>query len=174
MRIALAVCLLQVTLYSQEPVHRKGAQDLFLYVDPDLEGVTGDTLVADMGYGYFLTPQMRLGLSAGLKTVEDIAPGEKDYRYRSLELSWQYVFEHHGRFMPYIGVSAGMASLNYLELHTSSLAYGPDLGLQFFVTKRAAIDFSAKYRTSSQEVFVNDFKLETNDLNLKVGIRVTF
>ena len=174
MKVAVLVLLtLPTVLWSQEAPQTKGSQDLSLYVSPDFEGVTGDMLNLEAGYGYFLLEKLALRASIDIATIEDIAPGEKDYRFREIDLGIQYNFGT-GRVIPYVGASLGFASLNYLDLSESSFVYGPDGGIEIFFTKKVALDFSVSFRTASKNVFVNDFVPEDSDLTYDVGLRVVF
>jgi hypothetical protein len=74
------------TVGGVEPMLGRGTSDLSLEVSPDFEGVTGDTLSFTVGYGYFLWDRLELRLAADYATIEDVAPGEQDYRAREVDL----------------------------------------------------------------------------------------
>ncbi|MCB1041377.1 MAG: outer membrane beta-barrel protein [Acidobacteria bacterium] len=162
-----------MTILLQVPDSSLGKHELQLYISPDLEGVTGDTLVADVGYGFFMKDRYSLGGLFQLKTVEDVAPGEKDYRFREVDFAFEYVFGSN-KFLPFVRATAGMAWLDYLDHNESSLTLGAGAGLKYAVTEHAALDCSATVRNAQDEVFVNDFKLEKTDLGLKFGVRIRF
>ena len=169
--LLLVFCALS---WAQEPRLGKGRQALSLYVSPDFEGVTGDMLRLEAAYLYFFGEKLALGASADYATIEDIAPGEKDYRFSEIDLGITYHFDRGGSILPYLGASLGFARLTYLDLSDSSLVYGPDAGLQFFFTKTVAVDLSLAFRTASNNVFVNDFIPEDSDLTFSFGLRVLF
>ena len=175
MKLALyLVLMIPTVLWSQETSGPKGNHDLSIYVSPDFEGVTGDTLDLAAGYGYYFFDRLALRAAFDLATVEDIAPGEKDYRFREIDAGLQYDLGRWRAVLAYVGVSLGLASLTYLDFHDSSFVYGPDAGLEYFFTEKVAIDFAVSFRNASKNVFVNDFILEDSDLTSSIGLRVRF
>ncbi len=171
--IFLAAVLSNVWLFVA-PNPSDGRQELQVYVSPDFEGVTGDTIVVDAGYGLLIKDRLLISGLAMLKTVEDIAPGEKDYRFRELDVACEYLFKAHGSFQPYVRVLLGMAWLNYINEKQSGLTFGAGTGLKFMLTDSTAIDLALTHRSSNERVFINDFKLQKADLEIRLGLRVRF
>lgn len=153
----------------------KGSHDLSLEVSPDFEGVTGDTIDVEAGYGYFLRDKLALRAALRYATIEDVAPGEKDYRRREVTLGLEYQFWRSGHsVVPYAGVELGYARLNYLDFDASGAVGGLRGGVKILLSPHVAIDFTAAYTVSSENVFVNDFVPEDSDLTYGIGLRAMF
>lgn len=152
----------------------QGTRTLAVFANPDLEGVTGDMLFLKGAFGMVVKPRMELRLSANYSTIEDIAPGEKDYRFRAVDIEGLYHFEGDSKWIPYIGFSLGYASLNYLEIHDGAFVYGATSGLQHKINKQTFLDLEVQFRSSSKDVFVNDFVPESTDLLTTIGLKVVF
>jgi len=146
---------------------------LALHFSPDFESFNGDDLSLSARLGRALTHHLTATAAVEYRTVEDIAPGEKDYRSRQIDLGLEYAWPGD-RLRPYIGIELGAASLTYLEIDDESWTYGPRAGLQVFIRKWFAIDFGVGYKFGSKDVFVNDFVLEDTDLTARVGLRAYF
>ena len=170
----LILLIVSVPAAAQSPFE-KGSHDLSLEVSPDFEGVTGDTLDIEAGYGYFLRDRLALRAALRYATIEDIAPGEKDYRRREVTLGLEYQFWRSGHnVVPYVGLEIGYARLNYLDLDASGALSGARGGVKILLNPHVAIDFSAAYTLSSENVFVNDFVPEDSDLTYGIGLRAMF
>ena len=177
-RSALAMALLLSAggpgASSSEPLLARGTQDLSLELSPDFEGVTGDTLTLEVGYGRFVKDRFELRARAVYETIEDVAPGEKDYRAREVALGCEYNFALGNRFVPYAGVDLGYRRLSYLDIENSGAVYGPRAGLKLFLAENVALDLSLAYKLASADLYVNDFQLEDRDLSYGLGFRVMF
>jgi opacity protein-like surface antigen len=157
-----------------QPKLERGTHELAVHVSPDFEGAVGDMLFARVGYGFLVRNRLALGANFDYAILEDVAGEDSDYRTSEWGVAATYHLGLGGRAVAYLGVGVGWRSTHFGDLEASALAYGPRAGVALFLADNVALDFEIVYRTSSDNVFVNDFLAEDSDLSSAIGLRFFF
>jgi opacity protein-like surface antigen len=154
-----------------EPMIYEGGREFSLSGSPDFLGPTGDTLNVSAGYGMFVRDRMLIRASFIYTTVEDIAPGENDYRAREADIAGEYHFDLGNAFVPYVGAELGWRRSKWASDVESGVIYGGRAGLKYFISDNIAIDFAFSYKASGNDVFISDYEMENAYPSFSFGLR---
>jgi hypothetical protein len=153
------------------PTIREGGRELSLSGTPDFLGPTGDTLEVSGGYGLFVRDRLLVRASFIYTTVEDIAPGENDYRAREVDIGSEWHFDLGTALVPYVGADLGWRRSKWASDVESGVVYGARTGLKYFVSDTVAIDFTLSYKRSGNEVFISDYEMRDDYPSFAFGLR---
>ena len=169
----LAAALFSTGAVAAEPTLARGTHEIGIHVSPDLWGPVGDTFFLDVGYGVFLRDRLELRAAASYTLLEDVVAPEEDYRAWDLGVGADYHLPL-GSTVPYAGLFVAFHRINIDTGAESAFAWGPRIGVKYFVESNAAIVFDAAYAQASKDVYFNDYELEDKDLTTSIGLRVMF
>lgn len=176
--LRMIICLLLMCLaapaWAGKSLELAGRNELSLHGSLDYQGPNGDNIDLRVGYGWFLRDDLLLGLNLQWALVEDIAPGEDDYRAQQAGVELQYLFPGDGPLLPYVGVEAGVRNVKFDNVRESGPVLGASAGTRYLLNRSIAIDVSLRFLTSSKEVFIVDFEAEKQYLVPAVGIKAIF
>ena len=175
-RIAVGVLLFAVCApgRSTEPLVGRGTRELSVHVSPDFGGAIGDTIFAEVGFGWFVTERLQVQAAASYEVLEDVAGEDSDYRAKELDLIGEYHFATGGALVPHAGLAVGWASSEFASRSESGFVYGPRAGLDWFLADNVALGLDLAYKLASTDLFVNDFVAEDTDLTYSIGLRFRF
>lgn len=156
---------------SVKPSLDAGTREFSITGSPDFLGPTGDTLNVSAGYGIFVRDRLLIRASFIYTTVEDIAPGENDYRAREADLAGEYHFDLGNAFVPYVGAELGWRRSKWASDVESGVIYGARTGVKYFLSDHIAIDFAFSYKASGNDVFVSDYELRDGYPSFEFGLR---
>lgn len=151
-----------------------GEREFSLHGSLDYQGPNGDNIDLRVGYGWFLGEAVLLAATYQWVLLEDIAPGENDYRAQQVGAELQYLFRGHEPVLPYVGVETGLRNVRFDEVDESGLVVGAIAGSRYLVNDSVAIDVSLRFLTSSDELFIVDFEAERQYVVPAIGIKVIF
>ena len=166
------IVLFMILIFSLPPVFSQapelaGKNELSLYGGFDFLGPSGDNIYLQVGYGWFLRNDLLVGGEFQWTLIEDIAPGENDYRSQQFSLVAKKLFIGDSELVPYVGVEIGFRNTKYSDntglndLDDSGLLIGGRVGAQYFLTESVSIDGSIVWLLANDEIFIVDF--ETDD-----------
>ena len=156
---------------SSEPTIYEGGREFSISGSPDFLGPTGDTLNVSAGYGMFVRDRVLIRGSFIYTTVEDIAPGENDYRAREADIAVEYHFDLGNAFVPYVGAELGWRRSKWASDVESGEIYGGRAGLKYFISNNIAIDLAFSYKASSNDVFISDYEMRNDYPSFSFGLR---
>lgn len=174
LRVILSLMLLSIPAPALSDADFAGRNELSLHGSLDYQGPNGDNIDLRIGYGRFLSDEMLLGLNFQWSLIEDIAPGEDDYRAQQAGIEWQYLFSDREPLVPYIGVEAGLRQVDFGDVDESGLVLGATAGTRYLLDRGVAIDVSLRLLTSSKDLFIVDFEAERQYIVPAIGIRAIF
>ena len=157
-----------------EPRLHEGDREFSLMGSPDFLGPTGDTLDVSAGYGIFVRDRTLIRASFIYTTVEDIAPGENDYRAREVDIAAEYHFDLGSAFVPYIGGELGWRRSKWASDVESGAVYGARAGLKYFMSDNVAVDCAFSYKRSGNDVFISDYEMRNHYPSFGFGLRAMF
>ena len=163
-----------------QPPELEGKNQLSLHGGLDYQGPSGDNINIQAGYGWFLSDDILLGGEIQWSLVEDIAPGDNDYRSQQYSLFVEKLFIGDGNLVPYVGAEMGFLNTKYNdssevnEVDDSALVYGARGGVKFFLTESVSIDGSLVWLMSSDEIFIVDAEMDDQYLYPSIGINAIF
>ncbi|MDH3636481.1 MAG: porin family protein [Gammaproteobacteria bacterium] len=177
--------LLMILVFSLPPVFAQspelaGKTGLSLYGGFDYQGPNGDNIYLQVSYGWFLLDDLLIGGEFQWALIEDIAPGENDYRSQQASLVAEKLFTGDSELVPYVGVEIGFRntkfkdSIELKDLDESGLVIGGRVGVQYFLTESVSIDGSLSWLLADKEVFIVDFEAEDQYLYPSIGINAVF
>ena len=172
--LAGLVALFSAFYLNADPLLQKGTKDLALVGSPDFTAPSGDTLSLDFGLGLFIRDNLSLRVTLLHEIQEDIAPGNADYRATEYNLVSEYHFDPGWLFIPYVGVELGWRRSKFGSIRDSGAIYGPRAGIKYFLADNVAIDVVISYKTSTDDVYISDFKSENNKIAFGFGLRIMF
>jgi len=176
LRISACLLLLFVALpvWAQDRPDLAGKNELGVSGKFDFQGPNGDNIDLRIGYGWFLRDDLLFGASFEWSLIEDIAPGEDDYRAQQAGVELQYLFPGDGPWLPYVGLEAGLRNVKFDNDDDSGLVLGASAGVRYLLTRSVAVDFNLRWLTASKELFIVDFDAEKQYVVPVVGIRAMF
>jgi hypothetical protein len=157
-----------------QPPETGGKTQLSLHGSLDFQGPNGDNTDIQVGYGWYIDDQTLIGGEYRWSLIEDIAPGEDDYRAQQASFVAEWLFTDESALVPYIGGEIGFRNIKFEDLDESGLVYGGRLGLMYFLTESVAIDGSVSLLQSDKEVFIVDFEAEDQYLYPSFGLKALF
>jgi hypothetical protein len=173
-RLCLGLLLACADTASAGPMIHKGDREISISGSPDFLGPTCDTLNVSGGYGWFARDAVLVRGTFLYSTIEDIAPGENDYRMREVDVGVEYHLDTGSRLVPYLGGELGWRRSKWASDVNSGFVVGPRAGLKFFIADNAAFDFALSYKVSDGNVFISDYDEQDYYSSLSFGIRVLF
>ena len=172
--LAGLMALFSAFYLNADPLLQKGTKDLALAGSPDFTAPSGDTVSLDFGLGLFIRDNLSLRVTLLHEIQEDIAPGNADYRATEYNLVSEYHFDPGWLFIPYVGVELGWRRSKFGSIRDSGAIYGPRAGIKYFLADNVAIDVVISYKTSTDDVYISDFKSENNKIAFGFGLRIMF
>lgn len=157
-----------------EPPSLAGKNQLNLHGGLDFQGPNGDKIDLMLGYGWFLRDDLMVGGELLWTVIEDIAPGENDYRSRQVSLIAEKLFISDSKLAPYVGVEIGARNSQFNDLDESGLVFGGRVGARYFLTESVSIDGSIKIMVSDKDVFIVDFEADDQYIYPSFGINAVF
>lgn len=151
-----------------------GKREFSLHGSFDYQGPNGDNIDLRVGYGWYLRDALLLAVNYQWALLEDIAPGEDDYRAQQVGVELQYLFRGNEPILPYVGVETGIRNVKFDDIDDSGLVVGGIAGSRFLLNDSVAIDVSLRILTSSDELFIVDFETERQYVVPAIGIKVNF
>lgn len=130
----------------------------------------------DLSYGYFFRDNWEVGFSADISGADtQISLG--------LDLFTEYNFDLNSKWVPYIGASVGLASLNS-DSDTSSglnsiedvtsVKLGGEFGVKYFLRENIAITAAVNFEWSPDDVFGGLEEASAAASNINLGTRFYF
>lgn len=174
-RITLFIMLMSglTSIYAQSP-ELAGKNELSLHGGLDYQGPNGDRIDIAVSYGWFLRNDLLVSGEYQWALIEDIAPGEKDYRSQQGSLVAEKLFIGDSSLVPYAGLEIGFRNSRFTDNDESGLIYGLRAGARYFLTDSVSVDGSLSWLFSDKEVFIVDFEAEDQYLYPSVGINAIF
>jgi len=125
---------------------------------PGIQGPNGDNIDLEVGYGWFLRDDLLVGGEFQWSLLEDIAPGENDYRSQQASLFAEMLFSGDSELVPYVGVEIGVRNSKFNDLDESGLLLGGRVGARYFITESVSIDGLAHLVGGRQGSFHRRFR----------------
>jgi hypothetical protein len=174
-RVTLFITLLFFLppLFAQ-PQEFTGKNELSLHGGFDFQGPNGDNIDLEIAYGWFLRDDLLVGGEFQWALLEDIAPGENDYRSQQASLFAEKLFIGDSDLVPYIGAEIGFRNSKFDDLDESGLVFGARVGARYFLTESVAIDGSLRWLLADKDVFIVDFEAEDHYVYPSFGIKAVF
>jgi len=172
--VLLCILVLSLSPAIAQPPELAGKNELSLHGGLDYQGPNGDKIDLLVGYGWYLRDDLLLGGELLWSLVEDIAPGEKDYRSQQASLVVEKLFIGDGAFVPYIGAEIGFRNSKFKGLDESGLVFGGRFGARYFLTESVSIDGSISLLSADKKVFIVDFEAEDQYVYPSFGIKAVF
>lgn len=168
------IFLLASPLVSAQSPRLAGNSELGLHAWLDYQGPNGDNIDILASYGWYLDDNLKLGLEYQWSLIEDIAPGEKDYRAQQGSFVAEWLFTRDSAFVPYVGGLVGFRNSKFEDLDESGLVYGGRAGLRYFLTDSVSIDGTVNLLFSDKKLFIVDFDAEDNYVYPTIGLKAVF
>jgi hypothetical protein len=144
---------------------QEGTQEIQVQGDFDFEGAGGSVLDLGLGWGYFVTDYVELGVRGGLMLSE---PGD------SYEIGGfgEYHFDIETIAVPYMGggLSLLMTDVNNGD-DTTALVVSGVAGCKIYLVENVALDARAVLSVATDDVYVADDELVNWDMGLQLGLR---
>lgn len=166
------VALIAASVMADGPMIKQDTHELSL-----AGNLNRDTLALGIGYGYFIMDGLEVG--AGVVGSYNDFGDKSDAKTFGGDLFAQYNFDLESKFVPFVGVAAGV---RYTKLDISG--YDSDsetgvfgegqLGVKYFIVDNLAITLFAFYDISDKEVYTNKDKMEKDDFGLRLGMNTYF
>jgi len=175
LRIAVFIMLIFALspVFAQPPeLVRKN--ELSLHGGFDFQGPNGDKIDLEIAYGWFLRDDLLVGGEFQWALLEDIAPGENDYRSQQASLFAEKLFIGDSELVPYVGVEIGFRNSKFNDLDESGIVVGGRVGARYFITESVSIDGSLVWLVADKEVFIVDFEAEDQYVYPSFGIKAVF
>ncbi len=181
--VMVMVMAMTVAAYGQ-PLIQEGVRELIVSGGWDPEGVTGQEMDLEIGYGVFVTDAIELGGIVSYASVEDAGTtltggvlqsyDEETWEFSGLlDYHFDIRFEIATMTVPYVGLRVGYVKYE-AAADEDAIVYGPRAGVKHFVTDNIAVDVGLSYMFATEDIFVNEGIAEDTDLSLDFGIRVLF
>jgi hypothetical protein len=169
--IVLAVALPAVSAQSPQLA---GKNELGLHAWLDFQGPNGDNTDLLASYGWYLDDNLKLGAEYQWSLIEDIAPGEDDYRSQQGSFVAEWLFTGQSDWVPYVGGIVGFRNTKFEDLDESGMVYGGRLGLRYFISESVSVDTSVNMLMSGKKVFIVDFEADDQYVYPAVGLKAVF
>jgi len=172
--IFFILLMFSLPIASAQPPKLAGSNELGLHAWLDFQGPNGDKTDVIASYGWYLEDDLLLGLEYQWSLIEDIAPGEDDYRAQQGSVVAEWLILGDGPLVPYVGGILGFRNSKFPGLDESGPVYGGRLGLRYFLTESVSIDAAVNMLLSSKDVFIVDFEAEDQYVYPIIGLKASF
>ncbi len=112
--ILLMILTFSLPVTTAETPELIGKNQLSLHGGFDFQGPNGDSIDLRVGYDWFLRDDLLVGGEFQWAVVEDIAPGENDFRARQLSLVAEKLFPGMASCQPAFSVLLTAVKSSYL------------------------------------------------------------
>lgn len=150
----IVACALSLIAFSSFNV--QASSDAFLLKGTQEVNISGnlnfetDNYNVNASYGYFVFDNWEVGgsVTAGFSDETDTLDGS---------LFTQYNFTNSSDFVPYVGMSAGVLSVengssNFLQQDDGAFVFSTQLGIKYFINKNVALSAEFEQSWSNLEV----------------------
>jgi outer membrane protein W len=162
----IVACALSLIAFSSFNV--QASSDAFLLKGTQEVNISGnlnfetDNYNVNASYGYFVFDNWEVGgsVTAGFSDETDTLDGS---------LFTQYNFTNPSDFVPYVGMSAGVLSVengssNFLQQDDSAFVFSTQLGIKYFINKNVAL--SAEFEQSWSNLEVEGLKDSFSEIHI--------
>jgi opacity protein-like surface antigen len=137
-----------------------------------------------IGYGYFLTDQIQLGVAhmgSLFKISEDSSSSDGELSIYGIDAFAKYHFMTKGAtLVPYLGIQGGWIRSKMSistdggggDTSANAFSYGAMGGLKYFVSDNVSINTELNYR--HYDLKFDDYKMKTDDISVLIGFSVYF
>ena len=160
------------TAFAQEnsPMLNCGTQELGLSGYVDFDDHNGDVeLDISASYGYFVMDNFELGVGAGYVRQED-----GDVEFINVGIFAEYNFPVSNIAVPFIGVGLDYAYADIYHQDEDAVVLTPVVGVKWFITDYFAIDTRVFFNWASEDLYVNDNRIEDYNWGMTLGLRTYF
>ena len=170
------LCIGAPAMAEDEPMLEKGAKELGLSGNIDLEGTQGGVdVVLDASYGYFIARDLEIGPIISFSRTNDgdiLSYGVGAFVDYHIVGASMVGF---ARTVPYVGASLELTALDTdLGEDQNALALTPKVGIKWFLRSYLAIDTHFYFSLATDDIYVNDNELDSYDYGFNLGLRVYF
>lgn len=126
----------------------------------------------DLSYGYFFKDNWEVGFDANLQ-------GSDFSTTFGVGLFTEYNFDLDSKWVPFVGASIGLASINTdgdaaISDDVSGLSLGGVFGVKYFIRENIAISASVDFQWSPDDVFGGLEEAKSAASNINIGTRFYF
>jgi hypothetical protein len=145
----------------------KGTRELVVNGMLDPDGAGGTELNIGVGFGYFVQDNIELGAEGlyqdnGILTTTGLAGfGE-------------YNFDLGTPLVPFVGAKLGWFNANFDSRHLkdqSAVVVECNGGAKYYLAENVALSAQLNVKCASEDIFLNDDKAESVDVNVTLGMR---
>lgn len=169
-RILTVVVALCMSLGAMASRTDAGTYSLGVAFDYDTDSVMGSQIATDISIGKFTDTGKLWGCAVGFSDDDFFTTiyGGAIFEYDFLDTGSPMV--------PYVGLSLKIIHLSTElgEGDATALAAGAKLGMRFFFTESAALDLSINAEVATDDVYDTKDKMDSSDINAKLGMRFYF
>lgn len=162
------------TAMAGDPMIAKGNQELGLSGNLDFDGPSGGVNFDILGrYGMFLSDFLEAGGFVDLAREE----GRRDVtRFGVGAFAEQHLaLAVDPRLFPYAGADLGMLFADISSRNDkAAVVFTPRVGVKWFLRDDAAIDANLYWNLATDDIYINNGKLESTNWAMALGLRVYF
>lgn len=137
---------------------------------------TTNTALYTVGYGYFVTDRVQLGIShLGILAKSDSDSSSDTLSILGFDGFVKYHFLDKGAtLVPYVGLQAGYLSAKYNDDKGDAMTYGAMGGLKYFVSENVTLNTELNYRHYDLKSRSSDDKAKSDTIGVLIGFSVYF
>ena len=155
---------------AQNPMLKAGTQELGLSGNFDFDDPGGDVSLDTFGsYGYFIQDYVELGGRVGYQRE-----GGGDVEGLNLGVFGEYNFPASAIGVPFVGLALDYAYSDILGEDQDAFVLTPAVGVKWFIREYFAIDTRLFFNWATEDLYMNDGKLEDTNWGLTLGLRTYF
>jgi hypothetical protein len=168
---ALICCVSGGTAFAQAPMLGMGTQEIGASGSIDFDDPGGDVSLNISGsYGYFIQDNVEIGARAGF-----LRQNGGDIDEIDLGGFGEFHFPVSNITVPYVGVDL---NFSYTDIDPGgsedAFVLSPKVGVKWFVRDYVAIDTNIFFKWATEDLYLNDGRLEDTDWGALLGLRVYF